>query len=426
MARKKKEEKNKNPIAGFGGSTIELTKFNQLSEKEQAERIEKELIDIYKENLEVTKKHILKVIRLILKTKDESIYLPHNLCISKKGLNLEFSVVKKKPIAIGWLIFAIWAFVFALIMATYEGVKYLSIAELNKDIDGDGIADINIDINNDGIADINIDIDGDDKPDLNIDYKGNRMALFNIKIDNDDIPDSNIVMNATGEGTVCRLNCDTNGDGWPDTNLDLDGDGKADIDMDVDNDKTPDLNLDLTGNGYCDVMCDEDDDNICDTNCIEATEPGVNSGSSSVNGDPSVIQGTQTLVINFIEGETVSITDLVPDDQPFYEEIVKVNPYKTFTIENISAYPIRYSLKWKNLINTFTSDNFKYMVEASNGGFQSAYQTAPFTNTYIAQNIIIPPRVSQKYKITFNLQGTNTPQNEDQGKMFQAQIEVEL
>ena len=36
------------------------------------------------------------------------------------------------------------------------------------------------------------------------------------------------------------------------------------------------------------------------------------------------------------------------------------------------------------------------------------------------------PRVSQKFKITFNLEGINAPQNMDQGKMFQAAIDIEL
>ena len=423
---KKKAEQKENPIASFGGTTIDLTKFNQLSDKEQQAQIEKTLKDIYGDNLEVTKKHGLKVIRLILKTKDESIYLPYNLCVEKKGLDLEFYVTRKKPIAFGWLIFAIWAFVFALIAATYYGVRYMSFAELNKDIDGDGIADINIDIDNDGIAEINIDIDGDDKPDLNIDYKGDRMAKFNIDLDEDGVVDSNMIMVVVGDSATCNLNCDINGDGWPDTNLDLDGDGKADIDVDVNGDKIPDLNMDLNGNGDCDVMCDEDDDKKCDSNCIEATNPGDQTGSSEFNGDPEVIQGSSTLVINFIEGETVSLTDMVPDDQPFFEEIVKVNPYKTFTIENTGVYPVMYSLKWKNVINTFTSTNFKYMLESTNGGPQIGYTVAPTFNDYIARDIIIMPRVSQKFKVTFNLEGTNSPQNEDQGKMFQAAIDIEL
>ena len=432
MAKEKKEKEKKNikantnPIAAFGGLTLDLKAHNKLSDKEQAQKIEDSLKDIYKDNLKVTKKHVLKVVRLTLNPKDDVIYLPHNLCVEKKGLNLEFYVAKKKPIGFGWVIFAIWAFVIALIAATYYGVRYMSLAELNKDIDGDGVADINIDIDNDGIAEINIDIDGDDKPDLNIDYKGDRMSKFNIDLDEDGVVDSNMVMVVVGESATCNLNCDIDGDGWPDTNLDLDGDGVADIDIDINNDKVPDLNMDLNGNGDCDVMCDEDGDKKCDSNCIEATNPGEQTGSSEFNGDPEVIQGSSTLVINFIEGETVSLTDMVPDDQPFFEEIVKVNPYKTFTIENIGAYPVMYSLKWKNVINTFTSNNFKYMVESTNGGPQIGYTVAPTFNDYIARDIIIMPRVSQKFKITFNLEGINAPQNMDQGKMFQAAIDIEL
>lgn len=33
---------------------------------------------------------------------------------------------------------------------------------------------------------------------------------------------------------ICNLNCDTNGDGKPDNNIDLDGDGKCDLNCDTD------------------------------------------------------------------------------------------------------------------------------------------------------------------------------------------------
>ena len=50
----------------------------------------------------------------------------------------------------------------------------------------------------------------------------------------------------------------------------------------------------------------------------------------------------------------------------------------------------------------------------------------PKGTEYIATDIIIAPRVTHKYTMTFKLQGTGTAQNEDQGKTFQGKIDIEL
>lgn len=110
-------------------------------------------------------------------------------------------------------------------------------------------------------------------------------------------------------GTVCSLNCDLNGDGVIDTNIDLDdddicdvncvridkktnkeyiinmdynGDRKPHFNLDTDNDGKPDTNLvnkDINSDGICDFNCDTnkdgkpdsnidfDNDNVCDLNC---------------------------------------------------------------------------------------------------------------------------------------------------------------
>ncbi len=425
--RKKHKKKEKvNPIAGFEGKTIDLKDFDQKESKEQSKEVEDLLKDIYKDNLKVNRKHVLKVIKLTLNPKDSYIYLPHNLKVSKDGLDLVFSVEKKKEIPFGWVIFAIWAFVFALIAATYAGVKYLSLAELNKDIDGDGIPDINIDINNDNIAEINIANKGENIPVLNIDYKGNRKAVFNIDTNGDGIADSNLVTIVTDENTKCTLNCDTNGDGWPDLNLDLDGDGVADIDIDTDGDGVADLNIDLNGDGICDVMCDTDNDGKCDVNCIKTTDPGKQNGSSTATGDPETIQSTATIVINFVAGETINIENLVPDDQPLYVGEVRTQPSKSFSVENTGTYAVMYSLKWKNVVNTFTSSNFRFKMDGTNGAPSLEYTVAPHEDEYIVKNVIIQPRVTQNYKITFNLVGTGGPQNYDQNRTFEAMVDIEL
>src|SRR5574344_182539 len=423
---KKKEEKKINPIAAFSGKTIDLVKFNIESSENQYQIIENTLKEIYGESLNVSKKHILKVINLTCNPKDDFVYLPYNLKVSKEKLNLNFTVEEKKPVSTGAVIFMAWLFIFALIGATYAGIKYLSLADLNKDIDGDGIADINIDINKDNKAEINIDTNNDKKPEVNIDYKGNRKAVFNIDTDGDGKADSNLVNDATKKDNTCKINCDTNGDGWPDLNLDLDGDGKADTDVDTDGDGVADLNMDVNGDGVCDVMCDTDGDNLCDQNCINTSQPGKQNGSSTTSGNPNIETSTPLLLVNYVDGVTVNVANLMPDDQPYMEGVEQETPLKSFTVENMSDYSITYSLKWNITYNTFTTDNYKYNLTATNGGSSFAYQTVPKTNDYIVKNVTIPAKVKQKYTMTFKLAGTNSPQNDDQGKVFQGYIEVEV
>ncbi len=422
---KKIETKNTNPIKNFPGKEVDLTKFNLLSDKAQYDEIKKILENIYKDSLKINRKQVMKVISLTLTTGDDYTYLPHSLKISKEKLKLKFEVVPKKGVGLGVIIAALWALLFSIVGATYAGVYYWSIKDLNKDIDDDGIADINIDITGDKKADINIDTNGDKKPNLNIDYKGNRKAIFNIDYDGDGIPDYNLVNDATDKNKVCKINCDTNGDGWPDINIDLDGDGIPDLDIDTNGDGLPDLNLDINGNGKCTIMCDTNGDGLPDTNIIESPiGGGKHNGSSSVTGNPDTNQESAYLILNFIDGETLNVEGLMPDDQPYYNADIK--PYKTFTVENLSNVDLTYSILMVVKYNTFTSSNFKYKVEATNGAPNLGYTVAPKEDTYIAKDVRIAKKTTQKYRVTFNLEGTNSPQNEDQGKIFNATFKIEV
>ena len=423
---KKKQNNPKiidNPIKDFPGTEIDLTKFNLLSDKKQYDEIKKTLEDIYKDNLKVTRKHVMKVISLTLTTVDDYTYLPYNLKVSKEKLKLKFEVVEKKPIGFGIILLAFWGLIFSIVGASYAGVYYWSIKDLNKDVDGDGIADINIDIDGDKKADINVDTNKDDKPNLNIDYKGNRKAVFNIDYDGDGKADYNLVTDVTIEGTVCEINCDTNGDGWPDINIDIDGDGKPDLDIDTNNDGLPDLNLDIDGDGVCDIMCDTDGDGKPDKNLIESPIGGKQSGTSTTTGTPDTNQETASLILRFIDGETLSVEGLMPDDQPYYNVI---RPYKTFSVENLSNVDLTYSIIMQVGVNTFITNNFKYKVEATNGAPSLGYTVAPKYTTYIAKDVKIAKKTTQMYRVTFNLEGTNTPQNDDQGKEFKATFKIEV
>lgn len=425
-------KKNKpNPLFNFKRQEIDLVKFNEKTDKEQKEQIQKLLEDAYGDSLKIDRKYIMKVLRLTWNPKDDFTYLPYNLKVTKDKLSLSFEVVKKKPVPLGLLIFLIWLFCFALIGATYYGVKYVRLASLNKDIDGDGIADINIDLDGDGLADINIDTNGDGKPELNIDYRHSQKSIFNIDTDNDGFADSNLINDATKNPKECRINCDTDGDGWPETNIDLDGDGVPETNLDTDGDGIPDLNLDIDGDGKCDLMCDTDGDKKCDEKCIKPDD-GIIDDNGNINpnnpnknqtGDNSTDASTPTLMINFVDGGMLDVDNLYPDDQP---GLPPIYPTKTFYVENLSTIPLVYTLKMNIIENTFTTSNLKYKLEGTNGGANFDYQTVPKGSGYIVRDIKIAPRVTHKYTMTFKLQGTNSPQNEDQGKVLTGKIEIEL
>ena len=431
-----KKEQKINPILGRDEKTVDLIKFNIKTEQEQYAEIEKVLKDIYQADLEVSKKHIYKVIKLTCNPKNDYIFLPYSLKASKEKLSLKFKVESKKQIGKNWFVFSVWLFIFALAGATYAGFAYLSVADLNKDIDGDGIPDINIDINKDNIADINIDIDGDKKPDLNIDYKGNRKARFNIDTDLDGVADKNFVNDASGgKCSLCKINCDINGDGWPDMNFDIDGDGTADLDIDIDADCSPDLNLDLNGDEICDLFCDTDGDGKCDNKCdkseVQIEEPPKGSGGSGSTGsvgNPDIETSTPYIVIRYTDGETISVSGLLPNDQELVPGYIPGEiPIKEFTVENLSDYPMLYTLRWKVLSNNFVTNNLKYNVIGSNGAPNINDLTIPkTTGTIIKENIYIPPRVIQKYRIEIYLQGTGEPQNEDQGRTFMGSLEIAI
>ena len=420
------KEKNKktNPILDFEGTEIDLTKFNLQSDKEQYDEVKKVLQDIYKDNLDINKKIVMKVIRITLNAKDDYVYLPNNLKVSKEKLKLKFEVVPKKQVGLGIILAALWVLIFTIVGATYSGVYYFSIKDLNKDIDGDGIADINIDITGDNKANINVDTTGDNKPNLNIDYKGNRKSIFNIDYDGDGIPDFNLVNDTSAEGAVCTINCDTDGDGWPDLNLDLDGDGTPDVNIITGNDNLPNLNLDMDGDGVCDLLCDTDSDGIADTNIIETPITETGTGSSSTTGSPDVDQESASLILKFEDGYTLSLDGIVPDDQPNYDASIK--PYKQFTVENLSNFDLEYSILMIVNYNTFVGSNFKYKLDGTNGVEGFGYKVAPYTDTYIVKNQKIAKKTLQSYTVTFNLEGINAPQNYDQGKKFSATFKIEV
>lgn len=413
---KKKDDINKNN----NREVIDLKEFMLLDAHKQDEKIKKTLEIMYEDKIEVTKKHVEKVLNICFDAKDNEIYLPGSLCVEKRASKLLFYFRKRNNV--GLIILFLLAFLFLGGFATYTGVQYLGKIEMNQDLDGDGIADLNIDLDDDGICDLNCDTDKDGKPDRNIDYHNNRKAVFNVLRDDGSIFNP-VNQDIDGDGK-CDINCDTNDDGWPDLNIDYDGDGNIDFDRDIDNDGIKDMDLDINGDGVCDLNCDEDKDNVCDKNCTNITIT-ENGGGTSQEGEGDFGFETASIVVIFDSQNNVFAENVYPDDQTG-EGLNTTIPDLTFTVQNTTDRVLYYDLGWIVNENSFESDNFWYRVVSDNNGFNQSWTTAPFTTSDIATRVEIAPNTTQSYAISFTLHGTGEEQNYDQGKIFDGEISIEM
>ena len=132
----------------------------------------------------------------------------------------------------------------------------------------------------------------------------------------------------------------------------------------------------------------------------------------------------------FDEGNDVTLTDLYPDDQNDETVNTKI-PDITFTITNTTNREIKYNINWINVENTFTSDNFWFKAVSDKGGFNTVsnndgWLTAPKENDRMASEVVVPPKSSQRYRISFTLHGTGEEQNYDQGKIFRGKIAIDM
>lgn len=410
-----KENKNKEFLRNK--ETINIKEFMLQKSGEQDKLITDTLDKIYEGNVEVTKKHLEKVLNVAFDNKDNETYLPHSLCVKKDGNKLIFAFKKKNTALI---ILFLLGFLFIAGFATFTGVQFLAKEKLNIDLNGDGIADLNIDLDDDGLCDINCDTNDDGKPDKNIDYRGNRKQIFNVLVENKDTLFNE--MNQMDENGKCKLNCDTNNDGWPDTNIDIDGDGKVDLNIDIDNNGLPDLNIDTNGDGVADINIDDDGDGKCDRLCASVSD---NKGGMTTIGGGNVNIDTASLIVAFESGADINVSNLYPDDQNDPDVNTTVPDVK-FTIINTTSKALHYNLDWINVENTFTSGNFMTKIFGDNGGYKADWASAPTTNNRFANNIEIPAYTTQNYVLSFKLRGIGTEQNFDQGKIFKGRVAVDI
>lgn len=354
---------------------------------------------------------------------------------------------KQRKKAFWIMFFCLLVILFAVLGATYSYYRIYTVTErveLNIDIDGDGKPDLNIDINGDGICDINCDTNGDGKPDLNIDYHKDNKAHFNLDLDGDGKPDTNLINQSNQNGIacnlegVCNINCDTDGDGYPDINLDMDGDsnpdinidtdcdGKPDINIDTDADGKPDKNVDTDKDGKPDKNVDTDGDGICDINCDDE-KPNDNDDPDEKENDPSdnnkpIIEVKPSeenekgiLYVTYVQG--VNIENMRPN----------TTVTQKFTVENQSNQTITYNLSWENVINELTIQRgFTYQIK-KDGIIQSDEIPVPKSAMNLLSKIVIPAHTVYSYEIDYtfhDLEDVN--QNVDQNKTFSAQIKAEI
>ena len=94
---KSKEEKI---IKNTNREVIDLKEFMLLDSKKQDETIKKTLDIMYEGSIEVTKKHIEKVLNICFDPKDNEIYLPGSLKVDKTGSKLIFYFHKRNNVGL--------------------------------------------------------------------------------------------------------------------------------------------------------------------------------------------------------------------------------------------------------------------------------------------------------------------------------------
>lgn len=98
---------------------------------------------------------------------------------------------------------------------------------------------------------------------------------------------------------------------------------------------------------------------------------------------------------------------------------------QSFTINNMSNVTLMYNIKLTNVVNTFDPVNdFVYSLKRDGINVKSRV-IAPTTDTIILENIIIPGHMSYTYELIYEFLEKNIDQNVNQGRIFNAQINVE-
>ena len=96
---------------------------------------------------------------------------------------------------------------------------------------------------------------------------------------------------------------------------------------------------------------------------------------------------------------------------------------QVFKIKNNSNDTVRYTLNWKNVVNTFTEkNNLDYTLTRNNQ--KIGFSKAPYIESPLIENEVIAPNSENIYVINYEFKETNQDQNADQGKLFRTNLEI--
>ena len=164
--------------------------------------------------------------------------------------------------------------------------------------------------------------------------------------------------------------------------------------------------IDIDGDNKCDVNCDTNGDGKCDVNCSSVTEEGDNKVDIDVEND-------KILYVSYLQG--IDAPFVTPD----------WSGSQLFSVNNTSDYTLAFNIKFKNVYNDFNpTSEFVYSL-SQNGTILVNETPAPTEDGYLIQNVVIPPHTTYEYRLTYHFVETGQIQDNQQGKRFTADLEVE-
>ncbi len=291
----------------------------------------------------------------------------HKENLKKRGL---IKIAGGILIAITTLFYVAYASIY--VYRPYGGHISTDLCEMvNLKIDDSPIPNLNITEGDNCIPIYNVDYYLNGRPTFNIDLYGDRSVIYNR-------------INQTDENGKCLINCDANGDGWPDYNIDLNGDGIVDINIikdsnsnkkscdvncDINKDTIPETNIDTNNDGKPDVNLTEGDDFIKPVYNIDYKNNLIPTFNVLENGQ------VRNPVNDASEGKTCKVNcDINKDGWPEYNIDIKGDGSLILnelikTGNNTTDYERNKAKDWKCII----SKNLE--------GCQDSYKTN--NNTYI-------------------------------------------
>ena len=180
-------------------------------------------------------------------------------------------------------------------------------------------------------------------------------------------------------------NCDTDGDGLPNINVDIDNDGICDFNCDNGTTK-----IDSDYNYY------EDDKYKNEKNILEIAK-----GSDS-----------DFYIYNPLE---IVSADIEPGWNGTY----------VLKIKNDADYAVAYKIVWRDVFNDFTDvNNLDYFITRSNISYLNNLK-APRKETFLETEVLIRRKTTVKYVLRMDWKETGVNQNIDSGKTFKGKLYIE-